>query len=84
MNIKYKTIWETTTFITDDSEKMTLQSLFKNYPIVKFMNTNNRMFKLMVCFAKDTFEKKIVTITNGTYKLLKPIIKWGLKYERRS
>ena len=79
----YKKTWETVTLTTDDGEEWTLQKLFQTFPVYKFVNTNNRMFKLMINYTDSTFEKKITTVTKASWRMLKPIIKWGLKYEKR-
>ena len=37
----------------------------------------------MINYTDSTFEKKITTVTKASWKMLKPIIKWGLRYEKR-
>ena len=83
-NENYKKAWESVSLESDDSHsEYILKNLFTEFPFYKFIPTPNQMFYILICMKPETFQYKVFTMSKASMKNLKPLIKWGLKYNKR-
>jgi len=84
VNQSFLIAWENVSLEPDDShDEYILGNLFAEFPFYKFIPTPNRMFYMLICMKPETFQYKVFTMSKASMKNLKPLIKWGLKYNKR-
>ena len=84
VNQSFLIAWENVSLEPDDShDEYILKNLFTEFSFYKFIPTPNRMFYMLICMKPETFQYKVFTMSKASMKNLKPLIKWGLKYNKK-